>query len=124
MTADAAVKAVSIEDVDLETRRRWMSEALTGLYHYVRTPAFRAVLGEMNALPTIREKDHFVRTVLLNPEQLAARGATPPEGVVVQRSRFEDARPTVFCVVKYLPDPTKKMTITFDQGEMLWPTEF
>lgn len=119
-----AVKALSIEDVDLDTRRRWMAEALTDLHQYVRTPGFRGLLDEMNKLPTIRAKDHFVRTVLLNAEQLEARGALPPEGVVVQRSRFQDSRPTVFCVVKYLPDPTKKMTITFDQGEVLWPTEF
>lgn len=124
MTADAAVEAVSIEDVDLDTRRRWMSDALTAIYQYVRTPAFRGLLAEMNTLPTIEAKDHFVRTVLLNPEQLAARGALPPAGIVVQRSRFDDLRPTVFCVVKYLPDPKRKMTITFDQGEVLWPTEF
>jgi hypothetical protein len=94
------------------------------IYAYVRTPGFQAVLAEMNTLGTLAEKDRFVRTVLLDPEQLTLRGITPPPGMTVQRSRFHDARPTVFCVVTYLPDPTRKMTITFDQGALLWPTEY
>ncbi|MYS24720.1 hypothetical protein GA0115240_16802 [Streptomyces sp. DvalAA-14] len=124
MTVDTAVPAISIDDVDLETKRSWMLEALMDIYTYARTPGFQAVLAEMNELPTLQDKDRFVRTVLLAPAELERRGITPPEGVVVQRSRFMDDRPTVFCVVKYLPDPTRKMTLTFDQGKMLWPTQF
>ncbi|WP_328914121.1 MULTISPECIES: hypothetical protein [unclassified Streptomyces] len=124
MTADTAAGTVSIDDVDLETKRAWMLDALMDIYTYARTPGFQAVLAEMNELPTLEAKTLFVRTVLLNPEALAARGIAPPEGVVIQRSRFADDRPTVFCVVKYLPDTTRKMTLTFDQGQMLWPTEY
>ncbi|WP_433890219.1 hypothetical protein [Streptomyces sp. CA-111067] len=132
MTTDTAVESVaaaagspvSINDVDLETRRRWMLDALMDIYEYARTPGFQAVLAEMNEIPTLEDKVLFVRTVLLSPEELGRRGIAPPEGVVVQRSRFADDRPTVFCLVKYLPDPTTKMTLTFDQGKMLWPTEY
>lgn len=125
MTTDTTGTAVpSVDDVDLETKRAWMLDALMDIYTYARTPGFQSLLAEMNDLPTLEDKDRFVRTVLLAPEELDRRGVTPPAGVVVQRSRFADDRPTVFCVVKYLPDPTRKMTLTFDQGRMLWPTEF
>jgi hypothetical protein len=124
MTVDTATPAVSIDDVDLETRRAWMLDALMAVYDYARNPGFQAVLAELNELPTLAEKDLFVRKVLLSPDELERRGITPPDGVVVQRSRFADGRPTVFCIVKHLPDPTRKMTLTFDQGKMLWPTEY
>jgi hypothetical protein len=123
MTVDTSVRHDSPVGTDPEAKGRAMAEAIAEIYAYVRTPRFLAVLAEMNTLATLPEKDAFVRTVLLDPEQLERRGVKPPEGIVVQRSRFEDARPTVFCVVKYLPSHREKMTITFDQSEMPWPVE-
>lgn len=106
---------------DPETYARWMKDALADIHAYVSTERFRAVLGEMNALATREEKDQFILCNLLDPAELARRGITPPEGVEVQRSKFADGRPTAFCVVKHLPDPSRKMTITFDHGGR-WPS--
>jgi hypothetical protein len=115
MTLTHAAQGLQVND-DPETFARWMQEALADIHQYVTTDAFRAVLEEMNALPTLAGKDEFVRHNLLDPAQLAKRGITPPEGIEVQRSVFSDGRPTTFCVVKYLPDLVRKMTITFDHG--------
>lgn len=108
-------------DYDLETLGRWMREALADIHAYVLTEQFRAVLAEMNTLPTLQQKDEYVRRVLLDPSELAQRGIAPPEGIEVQRSVFADHRPTAFCVVKHLPDVHRKVTITFDQGATTWP---
>ena len=120
MTLTHAAQGLRADDVP-ETLARLMQEALTSIHQYVSTDAFRAVLGEMNALPTLEEKDEYVRHNLLDPVQLARRGITPPEGIELQRSVFADSRPTTFCVVKHLPDLSRKITITFDHGGR-WPT--
>jgi hypothetical protein len=61
----------------------------------------------------------FVRTVLLDPEQLDKRGLTPPAGLCIQRSEFHDQRPTLFCVSQHLPEGAqwKRVTITIDHGD-------
>ncbi len=58
-----------------------------------------------------------MRNVVINKDELVARGISVPEGMTVQRSAFADGRPTLFCVTKYLPDRMRKVTITFDNPE-------
>jgi hypothetical protein len=110
-----------VPDYDMETLGGWMRDALTDIHCYVTSDAFRAVLGEMNELDTLEQKDQYVRHVLLDPAELSKRGISPPDGIEVQRSAFGDARPTTFCVVKHLPDTRRKVTITFDDGGV-WPS--
>ncbi|WP_328914122.1 MULTISPECIES: hypothetical protein [unclassified Streptomyces] len=97
---------------------RWMAEGLAAIGRYTASEPFqRMFYGEMAAM-SFEEKSHFVRSVLLNSEELARRGLTPPEGIRIQRSEFGDQRPTVFCVSQALPEGAqwKRITITFDHG--------
>lgn len=91
--------------------------ALDDISTFIATPAFQKVLVEFSATPTAR-RGHFVRSVLINREELARRGVQVPEDLTIQRSAFEDDRPTLFCITKYLPDmgaARKKVTVTFDE---------
>lgn len=96
-----------------------METTLSDIIEFVTTPEFRAVYQELNELPAVERPD-FVESVLLDDRQLTQRGIEVPEGVLIQRSAFGDRRPTLFCVVKYLPDEYRelwdKMTVTFDQA--------
>lgn len=97
------------------TRR--LADGLETLKEYMNSEPFQRMLDEARPLDRAG-RDLFVRSVLLNDAELARRGATPPEGVVVQRSEFGDHRPTWFCLSKFLPDGTmwKRVTLTFDHG--------
>lgn len=97
-----------------ETLRQWMLDAVMDIHQYVAGEPFQRMYRELESLATFEEKDEFVRTVLLRPDELERRGLTPPAGVIIQRSAFGDKRATVFCVVKYLPDGVRKATMTFD----------
>ena len=67
--------------------------------------------------------ERVVRRHLLVPGELERLGITPPEGILIQRSSFGDGRPTVFAVVKYLPNDYRKVTITYDHREdVSWVT--
>jgi len=99
-------------------RRAWMLDALMAVYDYARNPGFQAVLAELNALADAGGEGP------LRPQGAAVAGGT-------RTARHHPARrpwwssapgsptvaPTVFCIVKHLPDPTRKMTLTFDQGQ-------
>lgn len=65
------------------------------------------------------ERASLVSEVVLDPGARASRGITVPAGLVIQRSTFADARPTLFCVAKHLPRNLgwKKVTITFDNPD-------
>lgn len=89
--------------------------ALLEIRAYITTDAFVAMLTELYELKP-EDRDEFVRTELLDPERLAARGIVPPAGVKVQRSQFGDHRPTIFCVTKLMSDQVRKVTYTFDSG--------
>jgi len=88
-------------------------EAVLEIGKFCNTPEFQAVLQELYAKP-YEERDDYVRGVLLDPGQLAARSITVPEGMKIQRSRFHDGRPTIFCVSKMVGGDLRKVTITFD----------
>ena len=104
---------VTIDPVRLGEQVR---SATTEIAEFVHTEEFRSLLSELNSKP-LGERHDFVRNVVINKDELAARGISVPEGMTVQRSAFADGRSTLFCVSKYLPDRKKKVTITFDNSE-------
>lgn len=87
------------------------------LIDFVTTDAFKALMLEMGRLPHTH-RPQFVASVLLDKRELAVRGITAPEGVLIQRSAFGDRRPTLFVVKKFLPsqytDVWQNVNITFD----------
>lgn len=97
---------------------RWMADGLRAIARYTSSEPFRRMYDAMGGM-SFEAKTRFVRTVLLNPDELERRGLTPPPGVRIQRSEFGDRRPTVFCVTQALPEGAqwKRMTITFDHGD-------
>jgi hypothetical protein len=95
-----------------------ISSALDDIAEFVSTPEFTGLMQEFSRVPSER-RNHFVRRVIINPDELARRGIRVPDDMTVQRSAFEDGRPTLFCVTKYLPQfgaAKKKVTVTFDEG--------
>ncbi|HEY0153941.1 MAG TPA: hypothetical protein VGB92_18155 [Longimicrobium sp.] len=104
--------------LDATQLARHVQQALEDITQFVVSPPFERVLAEFAAVPR-EQRSLFIRSVLINPEELERRGVQIPEGLTVQRSAFEDDRPTLFCVTKYLPDmgtAKKKVTVTFDDG--------
>jgi hypothetical protein len=91
------------------------TEALLAIRRYVNSDPFQAVLTEFYRLAR-DDRDEFVAKILTNPRSMDERGATPPPGVFISTSEFHDGRPTAFAVCKKLPDPRKRMTITFDHA--------
>lgn len=87
---------------------------------FVTTPEFESVVDEMNELPP-EERPDFVKDVLLDDDELASRGVTVPDDLVIQRSSFGDRRPTLFVVKTYLPEEFHEywdnVNITFDNPE-------
>lgn len=83
---------------------------------FVLTSPFQTILDELYSIENEDQRHEFVLDVLLRPERLLERGVRVPEEITIQRSQFGDARPTLFCIAKYLPfdGPWKKVTITFD----------
>lgn len=101
------------------------------LIDFVASPPFRRIYAEMKRLPPSR-RPAFVKEVLLNPQELRARGLTVPDDILIQRSTFGDRRPTLFCAKKFLPDRfhvvIQNVNLTFDnpvtedlpEGEGAW----
>lgn len=100
--------------VSAAEKSRLSMDAVLEIMKFVNTDEFQAVLHELYSRP-YEERDEYVRRVLLDPEQLAARSVTVPAGMTIQRSRFHDGRPTIFCVSKMVGDNLRKVTITFDK---------
>ena len=91
-----------------------MLSVLEEIDAFTETPEFASLIKELRALPTREEKKLFVRDTIINKDEQKKRGINPPVGILIQRSYFTDNRPTLFCVVKYLKDGKRKMTITYD----------
>ncbi|MFC6593431.1 hypothetical protein [Kitasatospora paranensis] len=106
--------AASTSDADVEVERA-VRAAMQDVARFANSPEFRSVLSEMWAVAPERRAG-FVVDVLLDPEELAARGVFVPAGLTIQRSTFRDDRPTLFCIVKHLPHGLlwEKVTVTFD----------
>ncbi|WP_144750649.1 hypothetical protein [Curtobacterium pusillum] len=105
---DSAVPPLERDAVRHEARA-----GLEAIRDFITNDAFIRVLGELyDHAP--EDRDAYVRSVLLDPEALRARGVIVPEGIKVQRSQFGDRRPTIFCVTKLMRDGVRKVTYTFD----------
>lgn len=105
---DAPVPPLTREVVQREAR-----QGLEEIRDFITASPFIAVLGELYDLAP-EHRDAFVRSVLLDAEELARRGIDTPTGLKIQRSQFGDHRPTIFCVTKLLSDNVRKVTYTFD----------
>ena len=102
--------------IDPLVLREQVRSYTTEIAEFVSTEEFQSLLSELYSKPT-DERHDFVRNVVINKDELTARGISVPEGMTVQRSAFADGRPTLFCVSKYLPDRKRKVTVTFDNPE-------
>lgn len=100
--------------VTAEEKSRLSMEAVLEIGELVNTAEFQQLIRELYSLP-YEERDEFVRSVMLDPAQLAARSIIVPAGMTVQRSRFHDGRPTIFCISKMVKGDLRKVTITFDK---------
>lgn len=102
------------------TREAVQKEARNGLEairDFITTDEFVSLLGELYDFPP-EDRDNFVRTVLLNTDELGKRGIHTPDGIKIQRSQFGDHRPTIFCVTKLMSDGVRKVTYTFDNDSI------
>lgn len=98
-----------------EVMRKFYDELIA----FSATAGFRSVLEELYALPE-EDRPHYVNSVIMNKNELRARGVVPPEGILILRSSFGDRRPTLFCIKKYLPERYQvfweNVNITFDNA--------
>ena len=76
-------------------------------------PKFKKMIEDLYETPA-DEQFSFVKNEVLGKSKLAARGINLSDGNVIMRSAFADGRPTLFAIVRKLPDG-KKLTITYDQ---------
>jgi hypothetical protein len=95
--------------------RATIQQSLEEIAAFVARPEFQRLLEDLYALPE-SERPQFVLDVVMNAEARAHRGIVVPDTMVMQRSTFADARPTLFCVSKLIPlaYPWRKVTVTFD----------
>lgn len=87
------------------------------LLDYAGKPEFQSMLSELYSLAP-HERPIFVNEVIMNTENMANRGLSPPSGVFIQRSSFGDRRPTLFCIKKYIDERLQthwqNVNLTFD----------
>lgn len=105
---DSQLPPLTREAVQKEAR-----EGLEEIRDFITTDEFVSLLGELYDLPP-EDRDNYVRTVLLDADELRKRGIRTPDGIKIQRSQFGDHRPTIFCVTKLMSDGVRKVTYTFD----------
>jgi hypothetical protein len=108
------------EEVDMKVMSdHEVREMQSNLINFVSQGEFRKIIGEIYEL---REdlRHEFVDAVLLDRDLLSKRGIKIPDDLYIQRSHFADERPTLFCVVKKLPEGYgwKKITVTFDNEKI------
>lgn len=101
--------------VDTKVLAQHIEQGLRELEQFASTAEFCALLDELWAVP-LEQRADFVTDVILNPHERDKRGIRVPDGIVLQRSAFRDDRPTLFCMVRYIPEGLEwsKVTITFD----------
>src|SRR5580658_1031789 len=100
--------------VSAEEKARLSMEAVLEIGKFANTAEFQKLLDDLYSLP-YEERDGFVRDVMLDSAQLTARSISVPAGMTIQRSRFHDGRPTIFCISKMVGGDLRKVTITFDK---------
>jgi hypothetical protein len=103
------------DEVDSDTLAAHVCAGLRELQEFASSAQFQGLLDELYALPT-PERAKFVIDVILNPPELEKRQIVVPPNIKLQRSAFRDDRPTLFCMVLYIPDGLQwsKVTITYD----------
>jgi len=88
------------------------------LNNFVLTPEFKSIIDELYSLSPHKQPE-FVKSVVINRDELTRRGVNVPDGIIIQRSTFGDDRPTLFVVKKYLPRDYQvawqNVNLTFDQ---------
>lgn len=101
---------------DPNQTKELVKKAFMDIVDFVSTKSFQVLVEELYSRPS-EERRRFVFDVLLSPDELKARDITVPDGLTIQRSSFEDNRPTLFCVTKLLPSGCvwDKVTATFDE---------
>lgn len=92
-----------------------ITRGIDEILEFVQGARFKLILSELGQLDA-QDRQEFVDKVILNPIELLHRGITIPLGLAIQKSKFADGRPTLFCVSKAIdgPKPWHKVTITFD----------
>jgi len=104
-------------DFDREDLSAAMRQNYDRLIAFVTTPEFKALHDELRSLsPT--ERPNFVKTVILQPLELAKRGIVVPDDFLIQTSAFGDRRPTLFAIKIFLPSKFHRAwentNLTFD----------
>lgn len=94
-----------------------MREAYDEIIAFIATPEFSQIMEEFSELQS-QQRPGFVASILLDDDELARRGVTRPQDILIQRSAFGDRRPTLFVVKKFLPerfrDVWQNVNITID----------
>lgn len=100
-------------------------DALTRIRSVYDTAEFRNLLDELWSIDPGEPRHRFVRDVMVHSDELAARGIVLPQSVWIDRTYFEDNRPTLFAIVTALPSdlPFKLVTITVDDTESTKPID-
>jgi hypothetical protein len=82
------------------------------------SPPFVAVLDELWRTQPGEARFRFVKEVLLDRAKLVERGVVLPDTVTIERTYFDDDRPTLFALVTHFPEraPFRKATITVDDS--------
>lgn len=92
-----------------------MQHTLYELIEFSEFPEFKQLINDLYSTEKEKRFD-FVKNVILNKEEIKKRRICIPNNISIERSYFFDDRPTLFCIVKYLEDNTRKVTITFDDN--------
>jgi hypothetical protein len=102
-----------VDNDKLETAIR---EAFGEIEKVYGDATFRQALDELWTLQPGEERQVFVRDQLLDRSARNARGLELPESVEIQRTYFDDDRPTLFALVAHLLPGLiwEKVTITVD----------
>jgi len=104
-------------DYGQEELQAVMREHYDKLIEFVSSQGFRSIFEDLMKVDP-QHRPAFVQDVLLDEAKLAAYGVKVPEGILIQRSAFGDARPTLFAVKHFLPERYRNVwenvNLTFD----------
>lgn len=92
-----------------------IQKGIEDIGEFISTPEFDILVNELYATSR-NERAAFVIDEILDIEKMKDRNIKVPADMKIQRSHFDDERPTLFCVTKYIDGayPWHKVTITFD----------
>ena len=107
-------------DFDREELSLAMRKAYDDIIEFITTPEFQAIHRELMSLQ-IKYRPAYVAKIILDRDELLARGLVVPEGILIQASAFGDRRPTLFAVKKFLP---KKFHKAWENVNWTFSNEF